>query len=415
MADPWADIRRRLEAGRAETLALVADLGETELRAQPDPGFSPLGWHVGHIAFTEGRWLLRDCPDAPRPDADASRLWDANGLPLADRGAALPAPDALFAYADDIRARALDRLESRPPDGAARLWRWIDQHEAMHVETMSFLRGLLDGGVAPADGAAAVAPAEMVDIPAGPFRMGSDHPDAMDNEGAPHWVELPAYRIDRFPVTQGQFAAFVAAGGYDRSDYWSAEGWEWRRGRGQGQALSTPLYWRPGGDGHPVCGVSWFEADAYARFAGKRLPAEAEWDKAACWDDEAGRARTYSWGETPPTGTRANFGGTRAGTGPVGAWPGGDSAYGVADCLGNVWEWTASDFAAYPGFSAYPYDAYSRPYFDGRHKVLRGGSWATRGRLLRASFRNWYRPGTRQVLAGFRCAADAPARPCGAT
>lgn len=405
VADPRADIRRRMETGRAEMLAVIADLGEAELRAQPDPGFSPLGWHVGHIAFTECRWLLRDCVDAPEPDADSFRLWDANGLPLAERGPALPDPDALFAYVDDIRGRALAHLGDRPLNGDARLWRWIDQHEAMHVETMSFLRGLLDGGAGPASGDTPAGAAEMVEIPAGRFRMGSDHPDAMDNEGAPHWVELPAYRIDRYPVTQGRFAAFVRAGGYDRPELWSPEGWDWRRGRD----ISGPLYWRAGGDAHPVCGVSWFEADAYSRFAGKRLPSEAEWDKAVCWDEAAGRARTYAWGEAAPTEARAGFGGKPRGTSPVDGRPAGRSAYGLVDCLGNVWEWTASDFAAYPGFSAYPYDAYSRPYFDGGHKALRGGSWATRARVLRASFRNWYPPGTRQILAGFRCAADVAA------
>ncbi|MHA1113980.1 MAG: SUMF1/EgtB/PvdO family nonheme iron enzyme [Alphaproteobacteria bacterium] len=403
-ADPRAEIRDRMETVRADTLALVADLGASELRAQADPDFSPLGWHLGHIAFIECRWLLRDCPDAPKPDAEAFRLWDANGLPRAARGAALPEPGELVAYAADIRTRTLAHLENRPLNGEARLWRWVAQHEAMHIETMSFVRSLLaDRETAPLpDGVARSG--DMLDIPAGRFRMGNDHPDAFDNEGASHWIDLAAYRIGRHPVTQGEYAAFMAVGGYDCPDYWSPAGWEWRRRHD----VARPLHWRAGLDNHPVCGASWYEAEAYCRFAGKRLPTEAEWDKAACWDAKAGRARTHSWGEAAPSAATANFGGRLGWTSPVGSHSDGRGAYGLEDCQGNVWEWTASDFASYPGFSAYPYEAYSRPYFDGQHKALRGGSWATRASVLRSSFRNWYPPCTRQILAGFRCADDGP-------
>lgn len=240
----------------------------------------------------------------------------------------------------------------------------------------------------------------MIEIPAGAFEMGSDAIEALDNERSRHYRHLQTYWIDPYPVTCGQYREFIAAGGYDNPKWWSLEGWEWL----QANAVKQPLYWidNPALDNHPVYGVSWYEADAYSRFVGKRLPTEAEWEKAASWDAANATKRLYPWGEEKPT-FQCNHDILIGGTTPVNAYPEGVSFYGCYDMLGNVWEWTCSWFEGYEGFQFYPYPGYSQIYFDGKHRVLKGGSWATYPWVLRCSFRNWYHPGVRQILAGFRC------------
>ena len=240
----------------------------------------------------------------------------------------------------------------------------------------------------------------MIEIPAGYFEQGNNAIDALDNERPVHQVYLDTYSIDRYPVTCGQYRVFMEAGGYHNPRWWSEDGWKWL----QSQTVEQPLYWSndPQWDNHPVCGVSWYEAEAYANFVGKRLPTEAEWEKAASWNPISGR-RTYPWGDVMPSDRRCNHNNAVGQTTPVNAYPDGQSAYGCCDLLGNVWEWTASVFDGYEGFISYPYAGYSQVYFDGQHRVLKGGSWATRSWALRSSFRNWYHPDVRQILAGFRC------------
>ena len=260
-------------------------------------------------------------------------------------------------------------------------------------------------------------PDEMIEIPAGPFVMGTDCPDfAYDNERRAHEVDLPAFALDPAPVTHRAYLEFIAAGGYREREFWSEAGWRWR----EETAAEAPLYWRRGEDGRwrrrrfdreaepppdePVTHVSYWEAEAYARFAGKRLPTEAEWEKAALWDPAAGRARAYPWGDEPPTPERANLDQLAFGPAPVGAYPAGVSAYGVHQMVGDVWEWTSSDFLPYPGFAAFPYPEYSEVFFGSDHKVLRGGSWATRPAVARGTCRNWDYPIRRQIFTGIRCA-----------
>ena len=241
-----------------------------------------------------------------------------------------------------------------------------------------------------------------IEIPGGEFYMGSDAAEALDNERSRHLCYLEAYSIDRYPVTCGQYRDFMESGGYQSPDWWSADGWKWL----ESAKVDRPLYLseNPAFNSHPVCGVSWYEAEAFCNFAGKRLPSEAEWEKAASWDATNQTYRIYPWGEEPPNGSLCNHGNNIANTSPVDAFPKGASAAGCYDMLGNVWEWTASAFDAYPGFESYPYRGYSQVYFDGEHRVLKGGSWATFPQALRSSFRNWYYPGVRQIIAGFRCA-----------
>jgi iron(II)-dependent oxidoreductase len=230
-------------------------------------------------------------------------------------------------------------------------------------------------------------------------------------------VGLPAYFIDTEPVTNAAYIAFMEAGGYDEPSHWHPKGWEWRCEAGK----RAPAFWSREG-GHwlrrrfgriepvpptePVQHVCWYEADAYARWAGKRLPTEAEWEKAARWDPDAGRSRRYPWGEVYEP-SRANLGQQLLRPAEAGSYASGASAYGVRRLVGDVWEWTSSDFHGYPGFNSFPYKEYSEVFFGPGYKVLRGGSWATHPLAVRGTFRNWDYPIRRQIFTGFRCARSA--------
>jgi iron(II)-dependent oxidoreductase len=274
---------------------------------------------------------------------------------------------------------------------------------------------------APAD--AARLPLE-VHLPGGPFTMGtSAEPWALDNERPAHVVEVPGFWIDTTPVTNAAYLAFVESGGYEREDLWTPDGWAYRRHAG----LSAPLFWRneggqwlrrrfgrvePALPDEPVQHVCWYEADAYARWAGRRLPTEAEWEKAARYDPATGHSARYPWGDQDPGPDQANLGQRHLRPAPAGSYPGGAAPSGARQLIGDVWEWTASDFTGYPGFRAWPYREYSEVFFGPGYKVLRGGSWATAPVACRSTFRNWDYPIRRQVFAGFRTARTAePGRP----
>jgi gamma-glutamyl hercynylcysteine S-oxide synthase len=299
------------------------------------------------------------------------------------------------------------------------VWDMLIQHEHQHNETMLQALALAEPGTIPVGPAsegppAAVAEASVV-VEGGPFPLGAGEGTfSYDNERPQHLVDVPSFRIDRLPVTNGAYAEFVDDRGYGRPELWSAEGWAWRAR----EAVERPLYWTPDGGerdfdqvsardpARPVMHLSWFEADAFARWAGKRLPTEAEWEKAATWEPATGVKRRFPWGEQPPDGERANLGGHSFGPAPAGAYPAGASAAGVLGLIGNAWEWCSTDFTPYPDFEAFPYREYSEVFFGSRYKVLRGGSWATGAPAIRGTFRNWDLPQRRQIFTGFRCASD---------
>ena len=405
---------------RSGTLVLFEGMDEATLRRQAHPDFSPVGWHLGHIAYIESLWLLERGAGMPPLWAEHRQLFAADGLPKTKR-VNLPTLTEVCNYLDTVREKVLTYLETTDLDGQERLWHWLIQHESQHSEIIAFVlqlqswqMKLVEGGQDAGqtrDTCSNQHSSEMIQIPSGYFEQGNDSIEALDNERPLHRVTLETYWIDRYPVTCGQYRAFMEAGGYQNYRWWSADGWEWL----QLHLVTQPLYWTndPAWDTHPVYGINWYEAEAYARFVGKRLPTEAEWEKAASWDSAAGRRRIYPWGEEEPAAHLCNYaclgmdGDTPLQTTPVDAYPAGLSPYGCYDMLGNVWEWTASVFHGYEGFVTYPYAGYSKVYFDGQHRVLRGGSWATRSWALRSSFRNWYHPGVRQILAGFRCAKSA--------
>jgi gamma-glutamyl hercynylcysteine S-oxide synthase len=440
-------IYQDLQQCRRGTFQLFADIDYDTFCRQAHPDFSPVGWHLGHIAYTEDLWLLQRCAGLKPVFPEYHQLFAADILPKTQR-VFLPALPEVELYLDAVRKKVLDYLEVAPIAQQERLWRFIIQHESQHCETVAFvlqMQSKSDGSSA-TDFVADVAergkkatvrsetsnvrdltergkkavgilmPPEQfpmpnaqcplnnsaIAIPGGEFCMGSDDAEALDNERSRHLCDLEAYAIDRYPVTCGQYRDFMTSGGYQNRDWWSAEGWEWQKVH----LVDRPLYWseNPAFNNHPVCGVSWYEAEAYCNFAGKRLPSEAEWEKAASWDPTTQTKHTYPWGEARPNASLCNHGNHLANTSPVNAFPKGASPAGCCDMLGNVWEWTASTFDAYPGFESYPYRGYSEVYFDGEHRVLKGGSWATFPQALRSTFRNWYYPGVRQIIAGFRCA-----------
>jgi iron(II)-dependent oxidoreductase len=249
---------------------------------------------------------------------------------------------------------------------------------------------------------------------------------ALDNERPAHEVEVAAFHVDTTPVTNGAFAEFIADGGYDRRQWWSEAGWAHRQSAG----LEAPLYWiRDGGAGHggqwlrrrfgvvepcppdePVVHVGYYEAEAYAAWAGRRLPTEAEWEKAARYDPASGRSRRYPWGDEDPQSQHANLGQRYLQPTPAGSYPEGAAPSGARQLIGDVWEWTSSDFLPYPGFVAWPYKEYSEVFFGSEYKVLRGGSFAVDPVACRGTFRNWDYPIRRQIFSGFRTARDASPR-----
>ncbi len=256
----------------------------------------------------------------------------------------------------------------------------------------------------------------MIQIAGGPFQDGGEMPRHLyDNERCEHEVKVADFALDRLPVTAAQWVQFIKQDGYSRKELWSTEGWEWR----VREEVNLPEYWVRIGNGYaqfsmrglrdvhpnePVSSVSWFEADAYARWIGKRLPTETEWEFAAAADLAIGAVRRYPWGGEAPTPDLACFGLNEGHAMPAGTRAKGGTADGLLDMAGNVWEWTASPFLPYPGFEAFPYDGYSKDHMDGKHFVCRGGSWATSAQILRCSFRNWYVPTYRQGFLGVRCA-----------
>ncbi|MFD0682902.1 ergothioneine biosynthesis protein EgtB [Actinomadura fibrosa] len=429
-------IADELGAVRDRSLGLTTGaLADDDLVAQVSPLMSPLVWDLAHVGNYEELWLLRGAAgiEPMRPEIDT--LYDAFEHPRAERPSLpLLPPDEARSYIGTVRAKVLDSLPSVRFDTADPLtaggfvYLMVVQHEHMHDETMLATHQLRKGAPALLDPPSEIvertpAPAEEVLIEAGPFQMGtSDDPWAYDNERPVHIVDLPAYYIDAEPVTNAAYLAFMEAGGYDDPRWWDPAGWEWRtKGGRDGRGKQAPAFWtREGGQwlrrrfgrtepippGEPVQHVCWYEADAYARWAGKRLPTEAEWEKAARWDPAAERSRRYPWGDVYEEG-RANLGQRLLRPAEAGSYASGASAYGVRRLLGDVWEWTSSDFHGYPGFRSFPYREYSEVFFGPEYKVLRGGSWATHPLAVRGSFRNWDYPIRRQIFSGFRCARSA--------
>ncbi|MDG4787396.1 ergothioneine biosynthesis protein EgtB [Micromonospora sp. WMMD1102] len=428
---PSESLRDRIAAeltlARKRSVRLTEAVDDDDLVRQHSPIMSPLVWDLAHVGNQEELWLVRDVGGREPVRRDIDDLYDAFKHPRRDRPALpLLGPAEARRYVSTVRDKVFDLLDGIRFDGSRLVadgfaFGMIAQHEQQHDETMLATHQLRAGPpvlAAPAPPAAAVQVAGEVLIPAGRFDMGtSTDPWALDNERPGHPVELPAYAIDAAPVTNAAYLAFVADGGYADPRWWSEPGWQHRCSAG----LTAPMHWRPDGAGwgytrfgrfaplvpdEPVVHVSFYEAEAYAAWAGRRLPTEAEWEKAARWDPVSGRSRRYPWGDEDPTPEHANLGQRHLAPAPVGAYPAGASPLGVHQLVGDVWEWTASPFLGYPGFAAFPYREYSEVFFGSGYRVLRGGSFGTDPVACRGTFRNWDLPIRRQIFSGFRCARD---------
>lgn len=429
------EIAHALTDARARTLSLVADLTDEQLMGPRLAIVNPLLWEIGHVAWFQEKWVLRRRGNTGSARADADALYDSIAIPHDTRwDLPLPSRAETHAYMQEVLERILERVTTVSSNGDdLYFYRLALFHEDMHDEAFTYtrqtlgyprprftpvpdetLRGRTGGGPLPGD----------VQIPGGTFLLGAtpDLPFVFDNEKWAYPVEIQPFHIAHAPVTNDDFVSFVEDKGYLRREFWRAEGWRWR----EKVRAKHPVYWHrdPGGSWlrrsydelvplephQPVIHVNWYEAEAYCAWAGRRLPTEGEWEVAASGEPAADgeglavRKRQFPWGDDPIFTGRANLDGYAGGCIDVAGLPDGDSAFGCRQMLGNVWEWTSTEFGPYPGFVADPYKEYSEPWF-GDHKVLRGGCWVTRSRMIRNTWRNFYKPDRRDVLAGFRTCA----------
>lgn len=415
-----------LAEARERTLALVASVSCQDLERVHSELMSPLVWDLGHIAAFEDLWIVHRFGGRPMLREGLAHVYDAFETPRAERGD-LPflRPAEATDYLAEVRSRTLEVIGQRGIEDGV-ICELVLRHEQQHNETMlqTLQLARLDdyrppGSVPDPTGSAPVGAGglELIEIPAGACTIGAPTEGfAYDNERPRHHTDVRGYLIGRTPITNATYLTFVEGGGYERREWWSKEGFAWK----EDYDITRPGSWTPDLRGEwrlsrleplhpdrPVVHLSWFEADAFARAHGLRLPTEIEWEKAATWDQVQQVARRHPWGDGPPVrGVHANLDQLARGTEPSAASAAGASPYGCLAMLGDVWEWTSSEFAGYPGFSAFPYPEYSEVFFNQGFRALRGGSWATRSRVATASFRNWDHPQRRQIFAGLRVAKD---------
>lgn len=407
---------------RQRTMQLVSDLPDEKLAVPELDIINPPVWEMGHVAWFQERWALRHLRGEASVHPHADEFWDSAAVSHHARWE-LPLPSRVKTeqYMRDVLDSVLERLPSGDVTDEEAYFHWLGvMHEDMHAEAFAYTRQTL-GYPPPAGWRSAVATAAPeasgrdIEIDGGAYLLGA-MPGAQfvfDNEKWAHAVHVNPFAIGQYAVTNAEFAEFVNDRGYLRRECWSEEGWRWRAQ----ETAQHPVYWIPQQNGnwmyrfydrilplppeHPVIHVNWYEAEAWCRWAGRRLPTEAEWELAA-----SGPAKTrYPWGEEPPDSRRANLDACSLGCVAVSDRAPGDSPYGCRQMVGNVWEWTASDFLPYPGFVIDPYKEYSEPWFGSDRKVLRGGCWVTRSRLIRTSWRNYFTKERRDIFAGFRSCA----------
>ena len=426
-----ATLARQLRESRARLEAVTAGLVGERLLGPKLAIVNPPLWELGHVAWFQEYWCLRRESEGRIGEPllrNADALYDSAKVAHDTRwNLPLPGLEATRSYQAEVLEKVLQRLASEPDNRDLGYFVQLAAfHENMHAEAFHYTRQTLgyedpysmaDGGWRMADSGEPQSshPAGDAELPGGEFLLGAARGEdfVFDNEKWAHEVRLKPFRIARAPVTNAEYLAFAEAGGYSRREWWSDEGWAWKSREG----LNWPKYWNRQ-DGRwvqrrfnhvarlqpadPIIHVSWHEAQAYCRYANRRLPTEAEWEYAASWDAGAKEKRHYPWGVEAPGPRHANLEGV--GVVAIPEYAEGDSPAGCRQMIGNVWEWTASTFGPYPGFVVDPYKEYSEPWF-GTHKVLRGGSFATTRPLIRNTWRNFYTPDRFDIFAGFRTCA----------
>ena len=419
-----------MQDARNRTLELVGDLDDLQIMGPKIRTVNPLKWEIGHTAYFYEFFILRQLYGYDSVIGErADRLYDSItvhhdvrwDLPLPNRADTL-------AYMQTVFDRLVERLDGEmASEQDSFIYQFGIFHEDMHTEAFLWARQNLAYPTPNLDIAVDVSAERLLGhypgwaaVPGGRFRMGAEKsaPFLFDNEKWAHDVIIAPFGISKAAVTNAEFQAFVDDGGYDNAAFWDPAGWAWRQ---QAEARH-PVYWQSDSPGNwlvrrfdrtfplppheAVIHVNWYEASAYCNWAGQRLPSEAEWEAAALGvadpsGDLAPIKRRYPWGDTIPDPARANLDGRALGPLDVGALPAGDSAFGCRQMLGNVWEWTADTFEPFAGFSADAYKDYSTMLF-GDTKVMRGGAWTTRGRMIHGTYRNFFGPERRDVFAGFR-------------
>ncbi len=420
-------IANQLELVRKNSLSLLDPLDNFQLTTQHSPLMSPLVWDLAHVGNYEDLWLLRELGSTAY-DPSYDDIYDAFSHPRSQRPSLdLLSPEKARIYISEIRKRALDVLDKTSldqPKGSVDnsfIYRLVIQHEHQHDETILATLQLMKDPLLPPKPAPLLNKVPTQDketlIPGGYFRMGTDiDPWAYDNERPSYEVFVEDFFMDTFPVTNGEFLNFMLDQGYSNPQYWTDKGWEWV----QSGNIKSPLFWSQDSKGswirnrfgweeaidpqEPVQHVSWYEADAFARWTNKRLPTEVEWEKAASWDPKSNSKARFPWGNADPDDSKANLNHLRFGPTRIGTYPNSVSKYGIHQMIGDVWEWVGNNFTPYPGYQSFPYDEYSKVFFGSDYKVLKGGSWASSSQVARNTFRNWDFPQRRQIFSGFRCA-----------
>jgi len=414
---------------RQQSIDLISDLDENQLTVPYLDIINPWIWEFCHQAYFQELWILRKGLGRDPIIRNSDSLFDSIKIGHEARWKLkLPSKEESFDYVKNVRDQVLDLINSGKLNDKLRYYIMYSVfHEDMHTEAFTYTRQIL-GYSAPKFSHLSnanipkveddISVEEDVSIPNGKFMLGAakDADFVFDNEKWAHEVNVEKFKISRTAVTEGQFAKFVDDNGYQRKELWDNEGWKWKNA----MQAEHPLYWHKESDkwlkrhfdkyvpidaNRAIIHVSWYEADAYCRWAKRRLPTETEWEVAASIEPEGNnlsdKKRNYPWGNDVAKIDQANLGWQSMGTVDVRAHEKGDSAFGCRQMIGNVWEWTDTTFKPYPGFVADMYEDYSQTSFYTR-KVLRGGCWATQPRLIRNTWRNFYTPDRRDVFAGFR-------------
>ncbi|MGI9303857.1 MAG: selenoneine synthase SenA [Gammaproteobacteria bacterium] len=420
-----------LQDARTRTRELVEDLDEQQLMGPKLATVNPLRWEIGHVAYFYEYFILRQLygRESVLGNDKADGLYDSIAVSHDTRwNLPLLSTRQTHGYMQEVLEALIDRLDGpMAVEQDSFIYQFGVFHEDMHTEAFLWGRQTL---AYPAPRLAVAVDVEQernagphpgyVEVPGGRFVLGArrDAPFLFDNEKYAHEVRVEPFTIAKSPVTNAAFAAFVEDQGYQRDELWHPEGLRWR----QANNVGHPGYWQADGPGkwllrrfdrtsplpanEPVVHVSWYEADAYCRWAGLRLPTETEWEVAALGEPSsdgtlASAKRRYPWGDSPPDAMRASLDARALGCIDVGALNAGDSAFGCRQMLGNIWEWTADTFNPFPGFAADAYTEYSTMLF-GTTKVLRGGAWTTRSRMMHGTYRNFFEPDRWSIFSGFR-------------